>query len=66
MCPRGRNHGGDLIEPGVRAFLDALAEAVARSVLRDQRASVTQSDPRPRANATPGLTTEAYVGGDHG
>ena len=54
-------------DPRVRAFCDALAEAVAAAVLRDLGCgSVVVSDPRPRANATPGLTTTAYTGGDNG
>ena len=55
-------------DPRVRTFCDAfLAEAVAAAVLRDLACgSVVMSDPKPRGNATPGLTTTAYTGGDNG
>ncbi len=54
-------------DPRVRAFLDAWARVVADSIIKDLGCdSVPGSDPRPRANATPGLTNNAYRRGADG
>ena len=54
-------------DPRVRAFLDALAEAVATSILGDlEDVRVSANGPEPRVIATPDLTTTAHQGGDRG